>query len=130
MTNVMLQFVRTAGRMPDKRAAVERREDFLERAAFRAGWEAFVAAEAFTVIRPTKHGTKAIEARPMVTDVAFETDGVVVLRCDWTERYVSPLRLAQSVTPDVPPEVLHVRKLAQGFTSQIGLNASRNSAEA
>ena len=30
MTNKMLQFVRTAGRMPDKREAVERRQDFLE----------------------------------------------------------------------------------------------------
>ena len=30
MTNKMLQFVHTAGRMPDKREAIERRQDFLE----------------------------------------------------------------------------------------------------
>jgi glutamate synthase (NADPH/NADH) small chain len=30
MTSKMLQFVHTAGRMPDKREAKERRQDFLE----------------------------------------------------------------------------------------------------
>ncbi len=62
-------------------------------------WRGFIEAAAFPVTWMSKKGERTMDARTLVTDVAFPRPGMVRFTCSFADAYISPLRLVEAVCP-------------------------------
>ena len=64
-------------------------------------WRTFAAASSFDVTWESKKGPRSLDARPLVTAVTVIEPATVRFTCDFATSYVSPLRLAEAVCPEL-----------------------------
>jgi len=88
-------------------------EDFDIVAARRGEWEAALANESMPWTRMTKKGERTTDIRPLIAQAEPESLKAVALRFDWTNQYLSPLRIVELVNPDLSPERFRLTKMRQ-----------------
>lgn len=64
-------------------------------------WQDFTRAGAFPVTWESKKGPRTIDAKTIAVDVAVIGPASVRFTCDFGETYLSPLRLAEAVCPEL-----------------------------
>ncbi|MYL82083.1 TIGR03960 family B12-binding radical SAM protein [Desulfovibrio aerotolerans] len=64
-------------------------------------WQDFTRTEAFPVAWESKKGPRSLDAKTLVTDVAVVGPATVRFVCDFGDTYLSPLRLAEAVCPEL-----------------------------
>jgi radical SAM family uncharacterized protein/radical SAM-linked protein len=77
-------------------------------------WADFMEQKSVIITRKTKKGTRDLDLRAMVTEVALDGD-TVTMTCDWRTSYVSPLVLVQTVMDGVSLLDFSLTKTAQRF---------------
>lgn len=93
-------------------------QDNADRDLVRAAWEAFRDEAEFPVQIETKKGVKTKDLRPYVTEIetgGFEDDAAVRFTLDWAGGYMSPLKIAMGVCPDLTLERFLLTKESAGF---------------
>jgi radical SAM family uncharacterized protein/radical SAM-linked protein len=80
----------------------------------RNDWRSFAESASFEVERETKKGPRTTDIRPLVTDIEVGEEAVRFTG-DWRELYLSPLVIAQSVSPEPSPVDWLLTKLEQHF---------------
>ncbi|HML55690.1 MAG TPA: TIGR03960 family B12-binding radical SAM protein [Solidesulfovibrio magneticus] len=83
--------------------------------ACRQGFEAFEAAAAFPVTWESKKGPRTLDAKTVVRGVLPAGPGRVRFSCDFSETYLSPLRLVEAVCPGLVRGRYDLRKTNVSF---------------
>lgn len=79
-----------------------------------AQWQAVMERSNLDIVRVNKKGKeKTVNLRPLILSAEPEGLDAVVIRFDWRERYMSPLRIVQEVNPDLGLDKFILRKKQQ-----------------
>lgn len=78
-------------------------------------WRAFAAATTFPVTWESKKGPRSLDSRPVVTGVDILPPAAVRFTCNFAETYVSPLRLAEAVCPELVRGRYDLTKIAVAY---------------
>ncbi|BBD09042.1 TIGR03960 family B12-binding radical SAM protein [Desulfovibrio ferrophilus] len=76
-------------------------------------WAEVMARESMPWTRMTKKGERTTDIRPLIAQAEPEGMKSMSLRFDWTDKYLSPLRIVELVNPDLPPERFRLTKMRQ-----------------
>ncbi|MCK9239939.1 TIGR03960 family B12-binding radical SAM protein [Desulfocurvus sp.] len=86
--------------------------DAAEAAARQAQWAEALARAELPWTRETKKGPRTTDVRPFLAG-AWPREGGMALRLDWSDGYVSPLRLVELVNPGMRPDRFGLCKTRQ-----------------
>ncbi|KAB1443520.1 TIGR03960 family B12-binding radical SAM protein [Pseudodesulfovibrio senegalensis] len=79
-------------------------------------WKDFMNSESLIIEKKTKKGkVKEVDVRSFVIDCVQENDNTLVISLNWREDYMSPLKLLQTVNPDMDPVYVSMTKIRQVF---------------
>ncbi|MBU1003704.1 MAG: TIGR03960 family B12-binding radical SAM protein [Proteobacteria bacterium] len=92
---------------------LEFHEDFDIVAARRGEWEAVLELESMPWTRMTKKGERTTDIRALIAQAEPEGMKAMALRFNWTDKYLSPLRIVELVNPDLSPERYMLTKMRQ-----------------
>jgi radical SAM family uncharacterized protein/radical SAM-linked protein len=75
-------------------------------------WENFLAHSSVCCQNRSKKGVREVDIRPLVQEVVPVRGGFLI-RFDWHDGYLSPLRIISAVLPDLPREGIGLTKMRQ-----------------
>ncbi len=84
-----------------------------EKPIFQEAWDNFTTAGTWPITWESKKGPRQKDIWPLITQISWTKQSTLCFLADWSQGYLSPLKLVQAVTPWAKPHQLMLLKVAQ-----------------